>query len=436
MYKRFILLIIIISSFTAESRAQQPLNLWDAVMQMKLNNSQLRVQQMEVDLSNAELEGTKSGFLPKVSLSHTAFFTNDPLNAFGFKLQQQAVTMEDFNPVLLNNPDDMTHFNSKLAVQQPILNFDVYAARRALREKIKANQYQKQFAEDMLVVEIQKAYSNLQFLYEAKKAVEKGQAAYQEVLRNTKNMEQQGYAKASDVLLVQVGLSEVQNKGIDIDNNISNLSDYLNWLMGKPSKEIYIPTETLVQKSLPNEQQVFSQDRADIKAMRSGLEAQWQMVDMNKKKLLPRINAFGEYNFNDKNIVGFGSNAYLAGISLSWDLFNGNETNNKIKQSKISYAKSESEFQVYVEKNELELQKAKRDLTANQAKITLNATAYQQSVESLRIIENRYGQGLEKTADLLVAQAKTIEKQVALLEAIKDYNLSIIQINFLTQRSN
>ena len=436
MYKRFILLIIIISSFTAESRAQQPLNLSDAIMQMKLNNSQLRVQQMEVDLSNAELEGTKSGFLPKVSLSHTAFFTSDPLNAFGFKLQQQAVTMEDFNPVLLNNPDDMTHFNSKLAVQQPILNFDVYAARRALREKIKANQYQKQFAEDMLVVEIQKAYSNLQFLYEAKKAVEKGQAAYQEVLRNTKNMEQQGYAKASDVLLVQVGLSEVQNKGIDIDNNISNLSDYLNWLMGKPSKEIYIPTESLVKKSLPNEQQVFSQDRADIKAMRSGLEAQWQMVDMNKKKLLPRINAFGEYNFNDKNIVGFGSNAYLAGISLSWDLFNGNETNNKIKQSKISYAKSESELQVYVEKNELELQKAKRDLTANQAKISLSETAQQQANESLRILENRYGQGLEKTADLLVAQAKTIEKQVALLEAIKDYNLSIIQINFLTQRSN
>lgn len=436
MYKRFILLIIIISSFTAESMAQQPLNLADAIMQMKQNNSQLRVQQKEVDLSNAELEGTKSVFLPKVSLSHTAFFTNDPLNAFGFKLQQQAVTMEDFNPALLNNPDDMSHFNSKLAVQQPILNFDVYAARRALKEKIKANQFQKQFAEDMLVVEIQKAYSNLQFLYEAKKAVEKGQAAYQEVLRNTKNMEQQGYAKASDVLMVQVGLSEIQNKGIDIDNNISNLSDYLNWLMGKPSKEIYIPTETLVKKSLPNDQQVFSQDRADIKAMRSGLEAQWQMVDMNKKKLLPRINAFGEYNFNDKNIIGFGSNAYLAGISLSWDLFNGNETNNKIKQSKISYAKSESELQVYVEKNELELQKAKRDLTANQAKITLSETAHQQADESLRILENRYGQGLEKTADLLVAQAKTIEKQVALLEAINDYNLSIIQINFLTQRSN
>ena len=436
MYKRFILLIIIISTSVASSMAQQPLNLADAITLMKQNNSQLRVQQKEVDFANAELEGTKSGFLPRVSLSHTAFFTNDPLNAFGFKLQQQAVTMEDFNPTLLNNPDDITHFNSKIAVQQPILNFDVYAARRALKEKIKANQYQKQFAEDMLVVEIQKAYSNLQFLYEAKKAVGKGQAAYQEVLRNTKNMEKQGYAKASDVLMVQVGLSEVQNKGIDIDNNISNLSDYLNWLMGKPSKEIYIPTESLVKKSLPNEQQVFSQDRADIKAMRSGLEAQWQMVDMNKKKLLPRINAFGEYNFNDKNIVGFGSNAYLAGISLSWDLFNGNETNNKIKQSKISYAKSESELQVYVEKNELELQKAKRDLTANQAKISLSETAQQQANESLRILENRYGQGLEKTADLLVAQAKTIEKQVALLEAIKDYNLSIIQINFLTQRSN
>ena len=74
---------------------------------------------------------------------------------------------------------------------------------------------------------------------------------------------------------------------------------------------------------------------------------------MNKKGLLPRLNAFGEYNLNDKDIVGFGANGFMVGLSLSWDIFNGNETLNKIKQSKISVEKAQTEMQLYIEKNQL-----------------------------------------------------------------------------------
>jgi outer membrane protein TolC len=432
MNAKFILLTIF-GFLSGSVFAQQPLQLQQAIDQMKANNTQLKVQQHEIDFSNAELSGTLSGFLPKISVSHTGFYTNDPLNSFGFKLQQKVVTQADFNPVLLNNPDEMYHFNTKFSVQQPILNLDVFSARKALKEKVKATEYQKQFAEEMLAVEIKKAYTNLQFLYEAKKAVQKGISAYQEVLRNTQNMEKQGYAKPSDVLMVQVGLTEVQNREIEIDNNISNLSDYLSWLMGKDSVEIYIPTEALTQNVLFSENSNFSENRADILAMKSGLEAQNKMVSMNKKELLPRLNAFGEYNLNDKDIVGFGANGFMVGLSLSWDIFNGNETFNKIKQSKISFEKSQTEMQLYIEKNQLELQKSKRDLTSNQAKIQLAKTAKEQAGESLRIFENRYTQGLEKTSDLLVSQATDLEKQVNYLEAVKDYNLSVIQIEFLTK---
>lgn len=427
-------LILTIFGFLSGSVfAQQPLQLQEAIEQMKENNTQLKVQQHEIELSNAEFSGTLSGFLPKISVSHTGFYTNDPLNSFGFKLQQKVVTQADFNPILLNNPDEMYHFNTKFSVQQPILNFDVFSARKALKEKIKAVEYQKQFAEKMLTVEIKKTYTNLQFLYEAKKAVLKGISAYEEVLRNTQNMEKQGYTKPSDVLMVQVGLTEVQNRKIEIDNNISNLSDYLSWLMGKDSNEIYVPTETLTQNLVFSENSSFSENRADILAMKSGLEAQNKMVSMYKKALLPRLNAFGEFNYNDKDIAGFGANGFMVGLSLSWDIFNGNETFNKIKQSKISVEKAQTEIRMYIEKNHLELQKAKRDLLSNQAKIQLAKTAKEQTAETLRIFENRYTQGLEKTSDLLVSQAAELEKQVNYLEAIKDYNLSVIEIEFLTK---
>ncbi len=428
-------LITILLGMAGSLFAQQPLQLQDAIEQMRKNNTQLKVQQQEIEFSDAELSGTFSGFLPKISASYTGFYTNDALNAFGFKLQQRRVEQADFNPALLNDPDAISNFNAKFSIQQPLLNFDVFSARKALKEKIKATEYQKQFAEEMLTVEIKNAYTNLQFLYEAKKAVQQGILAYEEVLRNTKNMQEQGYAKPSDVLQVQVGLTEVQNKAIEIDNNISNLSDYLSWLMGKEAKEIYIPAEELTQKVPLAANQYFSENRADILAMKSGLEAQNKMVSLNKNRLFPRLNAFGEFNYNDKDIFGFGANGYMAGLSLSWDIFNGNETFNKIKQSKITAGKSQTEMRIYIEKKQLELQKAKRDLVSNQAKIELAKTAKEQAGESLRILENRYAQGLEKTSDLLVSQATGIEKQVNFLEAVKNYNLSVIQIEFLTQQS-
>lgn len=423
-------LSLLISSSTM---AQQSLKLDDAIQSMKQNNTQLRIQQNEIDLSNNELNSSLTGFLPRLSASYTGFYTNDPLNAFGFKLQGRYVSAADFNPALLNDPKDTPNFNTKFSLQQPILNFDAYTARKALKEKIKATALQKDFAEASLSVEIKNSYTNLQFLYEAKKAIEKGIDAYKETLRNTENMQKQGFARTSDVLMVKVGLSEIENKKIEINNNIANLSDYLTWLMGKEERVIYQPSTTLQQASLATNSSDFSMKRADILAMQHGLEARSKMTTMQKSGLLPRINGFAEYNFNDRKAFNFFAKSYLVGISLSWDIFNGNQSFNKIKQSKLELSKAQNEMKLYVEKNQLALQKSNRDLLANQAKINLAETALSQANENIRILTDRYAEGLEKTADLLISQATALEKTVNHLQAIKDYNLTLIQINFLTQ---
>lgn len=416
--------------------SQERLTLPDAIDQMRINNTQLKIQRQEIELSQSELSGSLSGFMPRLSASYTGFYTNDPLNAFGFKLQQGRITQYDFDPSLLNDPDALGHFNTKFLLQQPILNADVLAARKALKEKIRAVEYQQQFAESMLSVEITKAYTNLQFLYEARKAVKQGISAYQEVLRNTENMEKQGYAKPSDVLQVKVGLTEVQNKDIEISNTIANLSDYLSWLMGKDTSAIYIPADTLVQNTFAGNDRRFSENRADVLAMKDGLQARNHLITMHKLALVPRVNGFGEFNLYDKGPFGFGSNGFMVGVSLSWDIFNGNETYNKIRQSQIGLHKAESEMQLYIEKQQLEIAKAQKDLAYHQARIQLAETAKAQAAETLRILENRYAEGLEKTSDILVSQAGNLEKQVQYLEAVKDYNLTVIQIEFLSQNTN
>src|SRR5690625_7826493 len=86
--------------------------------------------------------------------------------------------------------------------------------------------------ENLMLVELKNSYTNLQFLYEAKKVLEKSLLTYEEVLRNTKNFEEQGYVKHSDVLMVEVELSGVQSSLIEVEKNISDVSSYRAWLWG------------------------------------------------------------------------------------------------------------------------------------------------------------------------------------------------------------
>ena len=100
MTKQFFTLCFLLMTFSAF--AQQPLQLSEAIKEMKANNTQLKIQDNEIKLANSELNATQSGFLPKLSVSHTGLYPNDPLNAFGFKLQQNVVSQADFNLSLIH----------------------------------------------------------------------------------------------------------------------------------------------------------------------------------------------------------------------------------------------------------------------------------------------------------------------------------------------
>ncbi|MCC6257662.1 MAG: TolC family protein [Chitinophagaceae bacterium] len=431
MQKAWISILFALSSLSSFS--QDILSLEDAISRMKKNNSQLTVQQLEIKLTGEEISGTKAGFLPRLQIGYNAYYTNDPLNSFGFKMQQQSINQSDFNPALLNNPKAISHFNTKASLQQPILNFEIEAARKAIQQKLAATKFQTAFIEKTLAFEIKRAYTNLQFLYEAQKAIQKGKDAYQEVLRNTLNFQVQGYAKPTDVLMVKTGLIEVQSREVEIMNSISNLSDYLSWLMGSNTGNIYKPETELALANNPAAYSSISENRGDILALKAGIDAQKNLLVMTKRGAYPRINAFGEYNLNDKHPLGFSANSFMVGISLTWTIFNGTETSSKIRQQKLGIEKAKSEMQVYIQKSNLELLKATREVRAGVAKIGLAESAKEQADESLRILTNRYAQGLEKTSDLLTAQAVKLEKEVKYLESVKDYNINILQIEFLTQ---
>lgn len=397
-------------------------------------NTSLKISEQEFLKARAEYRQTNSVFLPNISASHSGLATTNPLMAFGTKLNQAVLTPEDFNPDLLNNPDEVTGFATTFEIQQPLINLDGFYQRKAAKNKMNAVQLQSLRTKDYLTFEVEKAYMQLQLSYKAVEVLEKSFEAAQENKKVADNSFKQGYLQRADVLSVEVRVSEVQNQLQSAKSNIKNASDYLSFLMNEKSIAVLMPSDSLSISSISlTNVEIISEDRTDIKAMQLTTEAYESIHKADKMAFLPRLNAFGSYEMYDQNAFQGSANGYLVGAQLNWNLFEGYKNIGKAQKSKAQYDQSILEYEQYVSQSTLDLNKANRMLGDADNKLALTGLALEQSKESLRIRTNRYKEGLEKTTDLLLAESQYAQKQLQYYQTIFEYNYAYLYLQFLTK---
>ncbi|APS38970.1 MULTISPECIES: TolC family protein [Salegentibacter] len=415
-----------------QAQETKPISLSEAVQLVKENNREIKISQQEFLESRGDYRQTNSIFLPNVAVSHTGMTTTNPLMAFGSKLNQEIVTQSDFNPDFLNNPERINNFATKIEVEQPLINLDGIYQRKAAKKKMDATALQTDRTINHMVLEVEKAYMQLQLAHQAVTVLESAQKAALANKKLADDIYKQGYLQRSDVLSVEIRVSEVNNQLQYAKSNVINASDYLAYLLNEPVNIIFEPTDPL-EVSIPVQENIetVSKDRADIRAMELATEAYGEMLQADKMFFLPRLNAFGSYELYDNEIFSGDASGYLAGIQLKWDLFEGYKRFGKLQKSKATYEKARLEYDSYVSKSEMERNRASRAVKDAENKLNLTRLALEQAEESLRIRSNRFEQGLEKTSDLLTAEAQYSQKQLEYAQTIFEYNYAQAQLDFL-----
>ena len=396
------------------------------------NNTSIKISEQEYYQAKADYKQTNAVLLPNISVSHTGIATTNPLMAFGSKLNQEILTNSDFDPILLNNPNQIKNFATKIEVLQPIINMDGIYQRKAAKNKMEAQEFQIERTKDYMAFEVEKAYMQLQLAY---KAVDVLHKALEAALANkslAENSFKQGFLQKADVLAVEVRVTEVQNQLQNAKSNIKNSSEYLSFLLNDPDHVQYKPTDSLSVSVLAiTENSKVSDQRADIKAMKLASTAYQTMHKADKLAFLPSLNAFGSYELYDNKIFQTDASGYLIGAQLSWNIFEGAKRFGKIQKSKAEYEKSRLQYEQYISQSNLEFNKAKRMLFDAQNKLKLTKLALDQSKESMRIRTNRFKQGLEKTSDLLIVETQYSQKQLDYYQTIFEYNYAQSYLNFL-----
>lgn len=406
----------------------------EVLTKVKERNNTLKMAEQDVLSAKGDYNQTNAILLPNISVSHTGIATTNPLMAFGSKLNQEILTAADFNPDLLNDPSQIEDFATRVEVQQPLINFDGIYQRKAAKAKLTATELQSGRTEDYLALEVEKAYMQLQLAYKTVKVLEKAQETALENKRIADNSYKQGYLQKSDVLSVEVRVTEIENQLQYAKSNILNASNYLSVLMNADENEILKPSDSLAITNDATATVVnLSENRKDILAMNSATEAYRQMHKADQMAFLPRLNAFGTYELHDDEIFQGQAQGYLFGAELKWNLFEGSKRFGKSQKSKAEYDKSKLQLEQYKSESQLELNKAKRGYEDAKNKLKLTKLALEQSEESLRIRTNRFKQGLEKTTDLLMSETQYSQKQLEYYATIFQHNYALAYVQFLTK---
>lgn len=395
------------------------------------NNLDLKIANQSTEISKAEYQQTNAVFLPSVSVSHTGFTTTNPLMAFGSKLNQEIISVNDFNPDFLNDPDETTNFQTLISVAQPILNLDAIQQRKAAKHKLDATTLQTQRTQEYLDLAVERAYMELQIAYAYKKVLEQASITMQENLKMAQNHFAAGYMQKADVLEVEIESLKIQDQIIEADNTIKLKSDAIYNLMGMSSEMLLEPSEAL---SLQNSESISNElnlERADLKAMEIQTEAYNNMYNASKMNFVPRINAFGSYELYDDSIFQTNASGYTLGVSMSWDLFNGYQNIGNIKKNKVMAEKAFTEYEQYKLNAALEFDKTRNALELSESKLKTASLAVEQATEAYRIRKNRYEEGLEKTSDLLQSENLKLQKNLEYLKAIFEFNFTQSYLQFL-----
>jgi len=188
------------------------LELQDALAQTLKNNHEVLLANLDQENAVAKLCQANAVFLPQINLSYAATLSNNPLNVFGFKLQQRSVAASDFNPQLLNNPSAAQNYLTKVEWNQPLVNLDMFYQRRAAAQQVDIYGYKTKRTKEYLTFEVKRVFAQLQLSHHALIVLSEALYTIKSIHETTNNYYEKGLLQKSDLLRVEVQLASVENK--------------------------------------------------------------------------------------------------------------------------------------------------------------------------------------------------------------------------------
>ena len=405
----------------APLRAQAPLSLADAFRRADSAAYANRIAVGDARVQGSQATAALQGILPSVRAEGGYLRTDNPLAAFGTTLQQRAVTLASFSPSGLNYPAPISNWSGGLVAEVPLINADAWFGRAAAASAAAAAEAQAAWTRETTRVDVTRAYFGAILAREQVRTLEAATAAARAHVRQAESMVTNGLATRSDALLASVQAGQIEVQLIGARGSAGVALEQLALILGQPGDTAFVLPDSLPTaariRTLTSLPAGPPRERFDVAAAQFGLVSARRDVRRANAAYLPRLNAFGRYDWNSADQPFGGPSSYTIGIMATWSPFAG-ASEIAGRQAALGRADAARAMAEAAEAGAaLERSATHTQLRVAIARLGIAEISVDQGEEAHRIVSRKYLGGLATVAELLGAAALETQTRLSLADA-------------------
>jgi outer membrane protein TolC len=422
----------------AQTDASDGLTLPLAVEMALRTNPLTRVTAAGREIADAQLQEARAGRMPQVQLSETFSNGNNPVFVFGSLLEQGRFAQQNFNLPLLNNPDPLTNFRFGVTVKAPLFDQlqSVTRIKRAQLGQEQAGAQSDQVGQQIRFETLRAFYGLL--LAQAKKEVADDAVKLAEAdVKLSRDRVEAGTSVVSDLLAAEVQLAESRQQAIQTDGEIVTALAALNVSLGLPVATPQKIAGELIEKKfdVAGQEELIRlalEHRPDL--IRAGLIARSgeEQVSGARHEYLPRVDVFANFGASRHNWVN-GSSDYTVGASVTFNLFDAGRSA-RLAQARAAANLAAGEREHLTNQIRFEVVRAHQQYITARERLKVAERIINQASEALRIVQDRYQEGLTTITEVLRAETTLTRARLNVLSARHDYYVGYAAVMLSTGR--
>lgn len=411
--------------------AQGSLTVAESIRKAWAGQAGLRAGQALVDARQAEAEGFRDLRLPSLTLRAQGIRTNEPMMAFGIKLNQARIGAADFNPQSLNHPEAIGAYGGSAVLQQPLYaGGRISAARRAgeyMAQAEAASQERRRQETAQAVVE---AYFGTQVAEQALRWVEDSRTWIQGMEDFVDARVKQGLMLESERQRLKALHAQIDAQKADATRQVRSARSGLGLLTGAGPVEGPLATPLEPVEPVDPATPLPSGQRGDLQAADLQAKAAAEGAKAARGSLRPEVGlevgaGTLHHAWADKG------NWTWAAVGVTWKVFSAPD------QAKARAARAQeraaSDMQVFKQQQaEHEIRVARESVLAAQARHAAAKESLAAAEESKRLREARHREGLAPLIEVLDAEAAIQGARTLLLQSLYELRVSRASLDLAT----
>jgi outer membrane protein TolC len=409
--------------------AQEPLTVTAAIRKAWTDQPGLRAGQAMVEGRRAEAEANRDLRLPSLTLNAQGVRTNEPMQAFGIKLNQARIGAADFNPLVLNHPDPIGAYGGSVVLQQPLYaGGRLNSARRAGEFSAQAEQASQERRKQETAQQVVAAYFGTQVAEQALRWAEDTRVWIQGLEDFVGARVQQGLMLEAELQRLKAVHAQADAQRAESLRQMRTARSGLGLLTGTGPVEG--PLATPLEPTEPRAAGDGVRFRGDLVAADLQAKAAAEGAKAARGANLPEVGlevgaGTLHHSWSDKG------NWTWAAVGVKWKVFSAPDQ----ARARAARAQERAAGEVRTFKQqqaEHEVRAAQEAILAAESRVIAAKASLAAAEESRRLREARHKEGLTPLIEVLDADAALQGARTLLLQSLFELRMSRVGLDLAT----